>query len=66
MKACGDALIGKGTSTAQVQFPESAAFEAKGPLLAFNGPASGGGATAARDTTSSSTTSTPMCPCRRP
>lgn len=43
MKACGDALIGKGVSTAQVQFPEQAAFTAKGPLLAFNGPASGGG-----------------------
>ena len=43
MKACGDALIGKGTSSAQVQFPESAAFEAKGPLLAFNGPSEGGG-----------------------
>jgi hypothetical protein len=38
MKACGDALIGKGTSSAQVQFPESAPFEATGPLLAFNGP----------------------------
>lgn len=43
MKNCGDALIGKGTSTAQVQFPEQASFEAKGPLLAFNGPSSGGG-----------------------
>ena len=43
MKACGDALIGRGTSSAQVQFPESAPFEATGPLLAFNGPASGGG-----------------------
>jgi hypothetical protein len=42
MKACGDALIGKGTSTAQVQFPEQASFTAKGPLLAFNGPAEGG------------------------
>jgi hypothetical protein len=42
MKACGDALIGKGTSTAQVQFPEQASFQAKGPLLAFNGPAEGG------------------------
>jgi hypothetical protein len=42
MEACGDALIGKGTSTAQVQFPEQAAFTAKGPLLAFNGPSSGG------------------------
>lgn len=43
MKNCGDALIGKGTSTAEVQFPEQAAFDAKGPLLAFNGPSSGGG-----------------------
>jgi hypothetical protein len=43
MKACGDALLGKGTSTAQVQFPEQPPFEAKGPLLAFNGPSSGGG-----------------------
>jgi hypothetical protein len=43
MKACGDALIGKGTSTAQVQFPEQAQFTARGPLLAFNGPSSGGG-----------------------
>lgn len=43
MRACGDALLGRGTSTAQVQFPESAAFEASGPLLAFNGPPSGGG-----------------------
>ncbi len=42
MKACGDALIGKGTATAEVQFPEQAAFTAKGPLLAFNGPAEGG------------------------
>jgi hypothetical protein len=43
MKNCGDALLGKGTSTAQVQFPEQASFEAKGPLLAFNGPAAAGG-----------------------
>ena len=42
MKACGDALIGKGTSTAQVQFPEQPSFTATGPLLAFNGPAEGG------------------------
>jgi hypothetical protein len=42
MRACGGALIGKGTSTAQVQFPEQAPFTAKGPLLAFNGPSSGG------------------------
>lgn len=43
MKACGPALIGKGSSTAQVEFPESAPFLATGPLLAFNGPSSGGG-----------------------
>lgn len=43
MKSCGDALLGTGTSTAQVQFPEQSAFEAKGPLLAFNGPPEGGG-----------------------
>lgn len=42
LKACGDALIGKGTSSAQVQFPEQASFTAKGPLLAFNGPSEGG------------------------
>jgi hypothetical protein len=44
MKRCGDALIGKGTATAEVEFPEQPAFEAKGPLLAFNGPSLGGGA----------------------
>ncbi len=43
MKACGGALLGRGTSTAQVQFPEQAPFEAEGPLLAFNGPSGGGG-----------------------
>lgn len=43
MKSCGDALVGKGTAAAQVEFPESSPFTAKGPLLAFNGPASGGG-----------------------
>src|SRR5262249_4167963 len=43
MQSCGGALLGRGTSSAQVQFAESSPFEAKGPLLAFNGPASGGG-----------------------
>jgi hypothetical protein len=42
MRACGDALIGKGTSSAEVQFPEQPAFTAKGPLLAFNGPSGSG------------------------
>jgi hypothetical protein len=41
-KACGDALLGSGSSSAQVQFAESQPFEAKGPLLAFNGPAESG------------------------
>jgi hypothetical protein len=43
MRSCGDALVGKGYASAQVEFPESLPFTAKGPLLAFNGPASGGG-----------------------
>jgi hypothetical protein len=38
MKACGDALIAKGSAAAQVEFPEQAPFSAKGPLLGFNGP----------------------------
>ncbi len=42
MKACGDALIGRGTSSAEVKFPEQDAFSAQGPLLAFNGPSEGG------------------------
>lgn len=43
MKACGGALVGKGFITAQVEFPESAAFDTKGPLLIFNGPPSSAG-----------------------
>jgi len=42
MKACGSALIGRGSGTAQVEFPEQAPFSAKGPLLGFNGPRVGG------------------------
>ncbi len=38
MKACGPALIGKGSATAQVEFAESTPFSAKGPILGFNGP----------------------------
>jgi hypothetical protein len=38
MKACGAALIGNGHATAEVAFPESAPFSAKGALLGFNGP----------------------------
>jgi hypothetical protein len=43
MKVCGPALIGRGSAAAQVEFPESLPFAAKGPLLAFNGPSAGGG-----------------------
>jgi hypothetical protein len=43
MKACGGALVGKGTVSAQVEFPESTAFNTKGPLLIFNGPSTGAG-----------------------
>ncbi|HWW67947.1 MAG TPA: hypothetical protein VNY83_08180 [Solirubrobacterales bacterium] len=42
IKACGPALIGRGSGAAQVEFPESAPFSAKGPLLGFNGPRVGG------------------------
>lgn len=40
--ACGDALIGEGSATAEVEFPEQAPFDAKGPLLVFNGGTQGG------------------------
>ncbi len=42
MKACGAALVGKGSGSAEVEFPESSPFSAKGPLLSFNGPTVGG------------------------
>ncbi len=42
MKACGPALIAKGSARAQVEFPESVPFSAKGPILGFNGPSVGG------------------------
>lgn len=41
-KACKAALIGTGTTTAQVQFPESSPFNVNSKLLAFNGGTSGG------------------------
>jgi hypothetical protein len=40
--ACKESLIGEGSATAQVEFPEQAPFNAKGPLLVFNGGTSGG------------------------
>lgn len=43
MRSCGRELVGKGRIAAQVQFPESSPFNAKGPLLVFNGPSGAGG-----------------------
>jgi hypothetical protein len=34
---CGDSLVGTGTVSAQIAFPEQAPFGASGPLLIFNG-----------------------------
>jgi hypothetical protein len=41
-KACGDALIGEGEATAQVQFAEQAPINVKTKILVFNGGESGG------------------------
>ncbi len=35
--ACKDAIIGEGFAEAEVEFPEQAPFDAKGPLVVFNG-----------------------------
>ena len=40
--ACKEALVGQGFAEAEVEFPESAPFDAKGPLLVFNGGQRGG------------------------
>jgi hypothetical protein len=40
--ACKNALIGQGSATAEVEFPEQKPFDAKGPLLVFNGGQKGG------------------------
>jgi hypothetical protein len=40
--ACKKALVGQGFAEAEVEFPESAPFDAKGPLLVFNGGQKGG------------------------
>src|SRR5262245_11325561 len=40
--ACKKSLIGQGSATAEVEFPEQAPFNAKGPLLVFNGGTKGG------------------------
>lgn len=40
-KACKNALVGQGETRAIVDFPDQAPFDARGPLLAFNGPNKG-------------------------
>lgn len=40
--ACGDAILGKGSATVEVAFPEQAPFQATGPLILFNGGERGG------------------------
>ena len=39
---CGPALVGTGTVSADILFPEQAPFSASGPLLIFNGKPKGG------------------------
>ena len=41
-KICEKAIIGKGKTVVQVEFPEQAPFDANSELLAFNGGTSGG------------------------
>lgn len=41
-KACGKALVGKGLTTAEVEFPEQKPIDVKSTLLAFNGGVKGG------------------------
>jgi hypothetical protein len=36
-QACGDAVLGKGTATVEVEFPEQAPIVSTGPLVLFNG-----------------------------
>jgi hypothetical protein len=43
--ACGDAILGKGSATVEVAFPEQAPFPATGPLILFNGGERGGAIT---------------------
>ncbi len=41
-KACPKAIVGKGSTTVEVAFPEQAPFTATGPLVLFNGGVHGG------------------------
>jgi hypothetical protein len=39
---CGDAIVGRGRTVGEVEFAESSPFQAKGPLVLFNGGQRGG------------------------
>jgi hypothetical protein len=41
-RACGDAILGTGSGSVRVAFPEQPPFDSTGPLLLFNGGAKGG------------------------
>ncbi len=43
--ACGDAILGQGSATVRVAFPEQIPFYATGPLILFNGGERGGAIT---------------------
>jgi hypothetical protein len=36
-RKCGDAIVGRGRTVGEIAFPESAPFDARGPLVLFNG-----------------------------
>jgi hypothetical protein len=42
MASCGDAVLGRGSTTVEVAFPEQKPFDASGPLILFNGGERGG------------------------
>jgi hypothetical protein len=42
IKACPEAVVGRGKAEVEVSFPEQAPFDAVGPIVLFNGGVSGG------------------------
>lgn len=40
-RACGDAIVGSGSTEVEVEFPEQKPFRSTGPILLFNGGVSG-------------------------
>ncbi len=41
-RACSSSIVGRGTATAIIEFPEQSAFSASSPITLFNGPTVGG------------------------